>query len=581
MRNEKLETKKTRCIHYTPYFLFLIFYFSFFIPAHAAMLTQVRDLIGTSQPSVQTPHIIQFTTTTAIPVSGKIVLTPEVFAFTIPFTFDFEDVDLSVSTSSGYVERTLAATPTGSADGVAVATGNAGNITITLNSTEAIPAGAQVRLTLGTLAVHGASSTVSIVNPTPVGSYRLRLQTLTASNASIDFGTAMIVIVAPVTMGVTPPELPPIRSNGLPTGTVAANNAQIELSLSTNEFASCRYATSTGVLYSNMTGLFPQSSSLNFYVTLTGFVNSTTYTYYVRCADLDGTENDDDYPISFTLAATPTSNTSIVVDEGGGGRGGVGEFRGGSDVLYRASVTLSGWTAPLSTVTVVQDGKALTPTATARSDGGFSYEVTGLERGTYTFFVYSEDRAQKRSGIFTSTLTLGQGTQNVISAIVLPPTLSLSKTSVDVGERVAVSGTSVPGSVVQLVLQRNVENRTLSDVRKFTATTSSATSSTPGVWSVTVDTQGLARGTYEVKAAAHIPGVAQSSSGASRTATLGVGEQPQESTGNPDLNQDGKVNLIDFSIFLTLFGPAGRADFNDDGKTNLGDLSIMLFAWTG
>ena len=53
-----------------------------------------------------------------------------------------------------------------------------------------------------------------------------------------------------------------------------------------------------------------------------------------------------------------------------------------------------------------------------------------------------------------------------------------------------------------------------------------------------------------------------------------------------DLNKDGKVNIIDFSILLFWWNTKqakglGIADINDDGKVNIVDFSIMLFQWTG
>jgi hypothetical protein len=48
------------------------------------------------------------------------------------------------------------------------------------------------------------------------------------------------------------------------------------------------------------------------------------------------------------------------------------------------------------------------------------------------------------------------------------------------------------------------------------------------------------------------------------------------------MNGDGKVNLVDFSIFLLSWGTDDpQADYNCDGAVNLADFSIMLFQWTG
>ncbi|MDP2930289.1 MAG: hypothetical protein Q8N56_01625 [bacterium] len=50
-----------------------------------------------------------------------------------------------------------------------------------------------------------------------------------------------------------------------------------------------------------------------------------------------------------------------------------------------------------------------------------------------------------------------------------------------------------------------------------------------------------------------------------------------------DINEDGKVDLIDFSILLYNYGiPINKkADLNNDGVVDLVDFSIMLYWWTG
>jgi len=52
-----------------------------------------------------------------------------------------------------------------------------------------------------------------------------------------------------------------------------------------------------------------------------------------------------------------------------------------------------------------------------------------------------------------------------------------------------------------------------------------------------------------------------------------------------DLNSDGKVNLVDFSIAAYWYGrvflPAAKAsDLNSDGKVDLADFSIMAYYWS-
>lgn len=51
-----------------------------------------------------------------------------------------------------------------------------------------------------------------------------------------------------------------------------------------------------------------------------------------------------------------------------------------------------------------------------------------------------------------------------------------------------------------------------------------------------------------------------------------------------DINDDGKINLTDFSVMAYWFkkaDPPANVDINNDGKVNLTDLSILAFYWSG
>lgn len=460
---------------------------------YASPLSYVSDLISTSAPSTAANHTIQFTATQAVPASGKIIITLPAGDFTVPAATDYLDVDLAVATSSSasYIDRTLAASASAANDGVAITTGTSGIITITLNSTTGIAAGELVQIRIGTNATVGGTGTHRIVDPATQASYRIRINTYDQTSTLIDSGTAMIAVVNQVTVSALVVVFAPTRSNGLPSGTIAAGSENVELTLDTNMSAHCRYATSTGVAYSAMTNNFAPSFGTTHYVVVTGLQNATTYTYYVRCAEIQGVANTDDYPISFTLDTTPTITTSgPAAGTGIVGSGGIGPYRGGSSVLYLATVTLSGTSLPLSTVRVLVDGKTAT-NVQARDDGTFKITIADLERGVYTFQIYAIDSKGGKSGTVSSTLTLGSGSTNSIAGIKL------------------LFG-------------------------KDAALSSIATST--------------------------------SSSSGKRS----------------DLNGDGKVNLVDFSILLSKWDTADtRADINADGKVNLADFSIMLFDWTG
>ncbi|HBZ36322.1 MAG TPA: hypothetical protein DEO26_01140, partial [Candidatus Veblenbacteria bacterium] len=51
-----------------------------------------------------------------------------------------------------------------------------------------------------------------------------------------------------------------------------------------------------------------------------------------------------------------------------------------------------------------------------------------------------------------------------------------------------------------------------------------------------------------------------------------------------DLNDDGRVNIVDFSIaayWYKRLSPPASVDLNTDGKVDIVDFSIMAYNWTG
>ena len=540
--------------------------------AEAATLSEVSDLISTSAPGQRASHTIQFTVASAIPAGGSITITPESGAVSIPGSFDFSDAELAVATSSTYVDRSLAASPNAADDGMSAVSGSAGSVTFTLNSTQGIAEGDKIRITLAS----SSDPSVNLINSAQTRSYHIRIKTADSGGTLIDRGDAMIAIVAQVTVNAAVVQKAPILSDGLPTGTIAAGNTRIELSLDTDELATCRYATTTGVAYTDMTNQFLPTIAQSFYIDLSGFQNNTTYMYYVRCSSVQGMENSSDYVISFTLKPDPISNTSIA-SGGSSGKGGVGPFPNGSDVLYLGSVSFAGLSEP-GNVTILQDGSAGT-TATAGSNGSFASSIDGLERGVYSFELYVTDTHGLKSAPYTATLSIGQGSSNAISGITLPPTLLMATTTVAVGADATVSGSAIPGSTLELSVATYGSDGSIGVPHTYTASSSAQ----GGAWQVVIPGKDLSKGTYALKARSVVS--TSTVSDYSETLLMGVGQAPVLggacSAGKGDLNGDSKINLTDFSIMLTQWGQSGSADLNCDKTVGLADFSIMLYNWTG
>jgi hypothetical protein len=111
-------------------------------------------------------------------------------------------------------------------------------------------------------------------------------------------------------------DVPPARFNGAPSGELVSSTIQVTLTLSTAEAADCRYSTSLGVAYSEMTGTFAETGSLTHSRLVSGLQAEQSYTYAVKCQDSALNANPDDYLVSFSIDsadATPPVISAVQV----------------------------------------------------------------------------------------------------------------------------------------------------------------------------------------------------------------------------------------------------------------------------
>jgi glucose/arabinose dehydrogenase len=102
-------------------------------------------------------------------------------------------------------------------------------------------------------------------------------------------------------LAVPPDVTPPVRLNGAPTGALPAGTTQTTISLTTNENATCRYATTAGVAYGSMSQTFTTTGAAAHSTTVTGLTNGGSYNFFVRCQDPSGNANTDDFTITFSV----------------------------------------------------------------------------------------------------------------------------------------------------------------------------------------------------------------------------------------------------------------------------------------
>ena len=229
--------------------------------------------------------------------------------------------------------------------------------------------------------------------------------------------------------------------------------------------------------------------------------------------------------------------------------------------LY-ATVVFKGKAYPLAFVTVLKDGSVVS-TFEAQNNGYFSKTITGLSGGIYTFGIWAEDTEGRKSITLDFTVTLAAGTTTTISGIFLPPTIEIEKTKLRKGEILKYQGQAYSLSGITIFIDPG------SVTKKASATNS-------GKWQYLLDTSFLERGAHTTKVKAQTDGGEQSTF--SETLSFEI----THPCPGADLNQDGKVNLTDFSIMLYWWGSDDECtDQNSDGTVSLIDFSIMLYYWTG
>lgn len=586
-------------------------------------LTYVTDTLSNTHPASTTNHTIRFTLAQAIPPSGSIVVDFSGGGFVIPGALNFSDVDISSSPTRGgpYSPRPVSSIATGGTDGVTFTPGSAGALRVDINTIVGIPAGHEVEIKIGTNATVGFPGDVQTTLSSATGSYPIVIETFDASDVRLDYSETRIYIIEQVTAGPvdTTDETAPVIVRAEPSGILQAGTVNVELLVETNEISTCRYATSSGIPYASMPVQFTATTgilSLLHTSPVNDIVASTTYNFYLNCIDFRGNSSSSDYVLSFIVGIPPgsasttatstdglgdggagsASSTGTGTNDGdsdsgegtgpgttgitGGGGGGGSSGGGGPDggeYLHQSEVRIDGYAYPGAEVVILQDGEEVS-TKNANGDAAFDERIEELERGTYTFSMYAIDDEGNKSAAYSTTIALRSDTINQLADIMLPPTVILDATSIDPGAPLNVRGYTAPDAEITLAIRPRVGVVSTGDV---VATTTAAGD---GTWSLTLSTDELAVGTYNVTAEAMMPdGTVESDKSATRV--LGIGQEVGDIEGDglrADLNRDTFVNLIDFSILLFNWNTTDAvADINEDGIVDLTDFSIMIFYWTG
>lgn len=232
---------------------------------------------------------------------------------------------------------------------------------------------------------------------------------------------------------------------------------------------------------------------------------------------------------------------------------------------------------PGSVISLLKNGTVVAEIP-ANPNGTFDIRIRNLASGTYTFGVRAQDKDGLQSKILTFTIYVSSLVATVVEGIFIPPTITSDKIEVMKGSKIILTGNSSPDAEVRLSFAVNTE------LLKKTRANST------GAWLYELDSSLVDIGDYEAKARSLTP---QNLSPYSEAIFFRVGDtnrsRPKLSSLSGfrkkcDLNNDNRVNLLDFSIMAFWYKRISfppKVDLNTDKQINLTDLSILAFCWTG
>ena len=271
---------------------------------------------------------------------------------------------------------------------------------------------------------------------------------------------------------------------------------------------------------------------------------------------------------------TPQPQLPPTGGGGGGGGSGGGSYFPVAPFNIEGSADFKGIAYPGSRVTLLSNGQVAAVTQ-AGPDAHFEVDLTGLQPGTYNFGVWAKDPAGILSNIQTFQITVTNGATTIVSGIFFPPTIAASELQVARGDPLTLFGYTAPEATVTVVVHSAIPV-----VRNVTSTAS-------GTWTEQVPTDILGYGPHTAQARAAASGsITQDSA----TVNFTVGDtnvaapRPSGCPPRGDLDQDCRVDLVDFSILAYWYGkPDPPAEVLLDGTSavDLTDFSILAYYWTG
>lgn len=196
------------------------------------------------------------------------------------------------------------------------------------------------------------------------------------------------------------------------------------------------------------------------------------------------------------------------------------------------------------------------------ADGNFDVTYTGLFGGDYIFGLQARDKDGRKSGIVQASVDLLSADKLILQNIFLPPTISLLRTSVRAGDFISIAGYATTGGIVEAEIDGKISRLGI-------------IAGGDGYYKALLSTAQLSYGTHTIRVRQKSEGE-MSDFSSNKIFTVSKVFFPMT-----DLNNDGRIDISDWSIFLSLWiskddTARKRIDFNGDGKVDIADFSIFM-----
>jgi hypothetical protein len=296
--------------------------------------------------------------------------------------------------------------------------------------------------------------------------------------------------------------------------------------------------------------------------TVSGLSADTTYYFALKTSDEVPNESDlSNVPSSTTTAApsppSPSPSPSPSPPSGGG------------ELTIKIYVRFSGQAYPGSKIEfLAKEEKTgiFVPESIekfpALKDGTFEIIEEDLTTTKFFFALRAEDKDGRKTGILAFDVDLRRQNKLVVENIFFPPTVSFENTVVTKNQDIKIMGYAAPNNKVEAEINDTIKGETQSDGTGF--------------WTLAISALELDFGEYYLR----VRQTDESGRESDFSFPQAFKVSPLE-TSRADFNNDNKVNITDWSIFLHRWGSEdesikSKIDMNDDGNINIKDFSIFL-----